>query len=156
MIQLVRVDYRLLHGQVVFAWVGALRAEHIVVANDKAALDSVSKMTLRLAKPSGVGLDIVTVDDAKKKLRGGKLDHKKVLVVIGNTKDAVRLAEALPELKVINYGGVSEKSGSKKFTGAIYLNDDEIADSLRLKEMGLRMEMRQLPSHAAEILNDKI
>ena len=78
MIKLVRIDYRLLHGQVVFAWTRALDIDHIIVANAKAAADAFITMSLNLAKPAGVTLDIATVEQAAEKLNSGKLDHKKV------------------------------------------------------------------------------
>ena len=118
MIKLVRIDYRLLHGQVVFAWTRALDIDHIIVANAKAAADAFITMSLNLAKPAGVTLDIATVEQAAEKLNGGKLDHKKVMVVLGNTA--------------------------------------EIADSRALKEKGIRLEMRQVPAHSAELLNEQL
>lgn len=77
MIKLVRIDYRLLHGQVVFAWTRALDIDHIIVANANAAGDAFVSMSLSLAKPAGVSLDIITVEQAAEKLASGKLDHKK-------------------------------------------------------------------------------
>ncbi len=76
MIKLVRIDYRLLHGQVVFAWTRALDIDHIIVANANAAGDAFVSMSLSLAKPAGVSLDIITVEQAAEKLASGKLDHK--------------------------------------------------------------------------------
>lgn len=67
MIKLVRIDYRLLHGQVVFAWTRALDIDHIIVANAKAAADAFITMSLNLAKPAGVTLDIATVEQAAEK-----------------------------------------------------------------------------------------
>ena len=89
MIKLVRIDYRLLHGQVVFAWTRALDIDHIIVANAKAAADAFITMSLNLAKPAGVTLDIATVEQAAEKLNSGKLDHKKVMVVLGNTAETL-------------------------------------------------------------------
>ncbi len=68
MIKLVRIDYRLLHGQVVFAWTRALDIDHIIVANAKAAADAFITMSLNLAKPAGVTLDIATVEQAAESL----------------------------------------------------------------------------------------
>lgn len=98
MIKLVRIDYRLLHGQVVFAWTRALDIDHIIVANAKAAADAFITMSLNLAKPAGVTLDIATVEQAAEKLNSGKLDHKKVMVVLGNTAETLALVEKSREL----------------------------------------------------------
>ena len=52
MIQLLRVDHRLLHGQVVFSWCSQLNPNCILIANDAAATDDVRKAALRLGKPT--------------------------------------------------------------------------------------------------------
>ena len=49
MIKLVRLDYRLLHGQVVFAWTGHTSAQRIIVVDDDAATDSLKKSALSLS-----------------------------------------------------------------------------------------------------------
>lgn len=64
-----------------FCLTRALDIDHIIVANAKAAADAFITMSLNLAKPAGVTLDIATVEQAAEKLNSGKLDHKKVMVV---------------------------------------------------------------------------
>ena len=61
MIKLLRVDHRLLHGQVVFSWVSALDPDCILVANDDVVKDELRKTTLKLGKPNGVKLVIKTL-----------------------------------------------------------------------------------------------
>ena len=46
MIKLVRLDYRLLHGQVVFSWTGHVGAQRIIVVDDDAANDEMKKLSL--------------------------------------------------------------------------------------------------------------
>ena len=50
MIKLVRLDYRLLHGQVVFSWTGHVGAQRIIVVDDDAANDEMKKSALLLSK----------------------------------------------------------------------------------------------------------
>ena len=64
MIKLVRLDYRLLHGQVVFSWTGHVGAQRIIVVDDDAANDEMKKSALLLSKPAGVRVNIFTVDKA--------------------------------------------------------------------------------------------
>jgi len=54
MILLLRVDHRLLHGQVVFSWIQNLKADCILIANDSVATDELRKSTLKLAKPQEI------------------------------------------------------------------------------------------------------
>ena len=59
MIKLLRVDHRLVHGQVAFSWTNALGADAILVANDDVPNDEIWKTALKLAKPANVKLVIL-------------------------------------------------------------------------------------------------
>ena len=64
MIKLLRVDHRLLHGQVAMTWTQELDTNCILIACDAVVKDDVRKTTLKLARPAGVKLVIKSVDDS--------------------------------------------------------------------------------------------
>ena len=81
MIKLVRLDYRLLHGQVVFSWTGHVGAQRIIVVDDDAANDEMKKSALLLSKPAGVRVNIFTVDKAIAKMpKVEQLDEKIMMI----------------------------------------------------------------------------
>ena len=53
MIKKLRVDYRLVHGQVAISWSRALGVDCILVANDEVAKDEMRQSMLRISKPQG-------------------------------------------------------------------------------------------------------
>ena len=61
MITQIRVDDRLIHGQVAVVWTKELNTPLIIVANDAAAQDEIMQMTLKMAVPEGAKLLIRTV-----------------------------------------------------------------------------------------------
>lgn len=144
MIKFCRIDDKLLHGQIVMAWTRYVGAEHIVVVNDEAATDQFKKMTLGLAKPAGVGLSVFTVTDAVKKLGAGT--KKVIMVITGNTTDALKLAEGISEIKEINYGGIRQKENSKKFGDAVFLDEKDIENSKKILARGVEINIQQLPT----------
>ena len=89
MIKLVRIDHRLLHGQVVFAWVNRLNINRIIVVDDVAANDEFKKMSLKLAKPNDVKLNIFAVEDALNRKEKIKNLQENVAVIFGNTKNCL-------------------------------------------------------------------
>ena len=64
MIKLLRIDDRLIHGQVAVYMVKATAADTIVVASDQHATNSVLKMSLTVGKPAGVKMEVLTVEKA--------------------------------------------------------------------------------------------
>ena len=56
MIQVLRVDDRLLHGQVAVAWTRHYKVDVILVANDHLITDKNMQVAFKLATPAGVTL----------------------------------------------------------------------------------------------------
>ncbi|OPJ64916.1 PTS system mannose/fructose/N-acetylgalactosamine-transporter subunit IIB [Clostridium oryzae] len=156
MIKLLRVDDRLLHGQVAFAWTKNLKINLIVVANDTIAHDEFTKMTLGLAKPQGVNLTIVEVKKATEILNTEKVKKYSTLIIVNNLVDAQRIAESVEEIKSINIGGIKEREGSKRYTNAVTLTDDDIRICRELIEKNIEVEARQMPVDKKQLIKDLI
>lgn len=146
MIKLIRIDDRLVHGQVVFTWVPSVGTDCLLIANDKVAKDDFQKMTMGLAKPSGVKLLIKSVSDAVIFLNDEKNKALKILVLINAVKDALTLASNVPEIRSINFGGVRAKEGAKLISKAVAVTDEDVIIIKELLERGIELEVRQVPS----------
>lgn len=156
MIKFIRIDHRLLHGQVVFSWSKSLQINRILVVNDEAANDEFKKMSLELSKPQGIKLNIFTVENTLTKISKIEALSENIMVIFGNTKDVRQFCESYSNVKEINYGGIIKKEGSKQFSNAIFLTENEIEDAKVLKSMGIKQFMQQVPTSKKEDLNTMI
>ena len=68
---LVRIDDRLIHGQVMTAWMKTLPAKQIIVIDDKVAKDDFMLFVLQNAAPSGIKVIALTEEEALHKLQSG-------------------------------------------------------------------------------------
>lgn len=146
MIKLVRVDHRLLHGQVAFAWTQNIGADAILIANDDVPNNDLRKTTMKLAKPQGVKLVIKTMEDSIKALQSGVTDKYKLFIVIESIQDAYTLAKAYPEIKEINLGGIKAREGTKNISKAINVTDEEIEMIKELELEGINLFIQQVPT----------
>lgn len=156
MIKFIRIDHRLLHGQVVFSWSKSLQINRILVVNDEAANDEFKKMPLELSKPQGIKLNIFTVENTLTKISKIEALSENIMMIFGNTKDVRQFCESYSNVKEINYGGIIKKEGSKQFSNAIFLTENEIEDAKVLKSMGIKQFMQQVPTSKKEDLNTMI
>ncbi len=156
MIKFIRIDHRLLHGQVVFSWSKSLQINRILVVNDEAASDEFKKMSLELSKPQGIKLNIFTVENTLTKISKIEALSENIMMIFGNTKDVRQFCESYSNVKEINYGGIIKKEGSKQFSNAIFLTENEIEDAKVLKSMGIKQFMQQVPTSKKEDLNTMI
>ena len=119
MIKFVRVDHRLIHGQVAFAWTKSLGIDCILVASDSVAKDNLRMSALRMAAPSGVKVVIKSIEDSAANILSGKTDKYNLMIVLENIKDADRLTEKVTEIKKVNLGGVKKEEGKKQISKGI-------------------------------------
>ncbi|HHP7414153.1 TPA: PTS sugar transporter subunit IIB, partial [Klebsiella pneumoniae] len=88
MITLLRVDHRLLHGQVAFSWTQYVGADCILIANDSVPGDELRKTTIKLAKPPSVKLVIKNVNDSIEAIKSGVTDKYNLFIVVESVNDA--------------------------------------------------------------------
>lgn len=148
MIKLVRIDHRLLHGQVIFSWTKQYSIDHIIVADDKVPNDQMTVMALTLAKPSGVALDIVKIAEVTKVIE--KAPNHNYMILIKGPKEALALTEVVPKIDRINVGGVAKKAGSKPYGKAVYLTEEEVGYMRELLSKGVECFVQQVPSNSVE------
>ena len=144
-----RIDDRLIHGQIVTAWLSHADGKQIICADDKAANDDLQKMLLEMATPKGVALQILTIEDAKKYLSEDTSDIKTLLLVRG-TNEASELIDALPATKSINVGNLNMKTGKTKILGNVWVDNDDVEGFKKLKAKGIECEVRAVPSDRSQ------
>ena len=137
MIKITRVDERLVHGQVAFAWTNSLGADCILVVNDEAAADKIRATTLKLAAPAGIKFSIKSVADAIVLLNGTKTDKYKVFVIVGNTDDALKLVEHVKGVDHINLGNI---------TNSLAVDDHDVRNIRAMAQAGAVVECRAVPT----------
>jgi len=141
-LKLVRVDDRLIHGQVVAIWLKALRAERIVIVDDRTAADEFLREILELAAPPGVPVEVHDVERGTQRVRDLAAAPEPIFVLMRSPLTAVRLLEAGVEFPLLNVGGMGAGPGRKVLYRNISASPEEIAAMRRLEEMGTTVELR--------------
>lgn len=146
MIKLIRIDDRLVHGQVAYAWTGSLNANVILVANDQVANDEFKKMTLQLATPGGVKLICKSIADSIQFLNSEESIKLQIFVLVDNSLDALQLAKGVKGVGAINVGGMRMGDGKKMKTPAVAVDDKDIDNFTEIEALGIELEIRQVPA----------
>lgn len=156
MIKKLRVDYRLVHGQVAISWSGALGVDCILVANDEVAKDEMRQSMLRISKPQGIKLVIKSMEDSIKAIQSGVTDKYKLFIVVNNVQDVERLTDAVPEINDVNLGVLPAVEGSRPLSKAINVTSEDVETLKRLLSKGIRMEIQQVPTENAVKVTKKL
>jgi len=155
-IALLRIDDRLIHGQVAFGWTSSLGVNTILVVNDEAKNDQMKAMSLNLAKPSNVNLYIRGVEESGEIIQKFSTSKKSnVLVLTKNTEDTYKLLKNTKDaVKEINIGGLRFAEGKRKLTDLVAVDDQDISHLKSIRDMGIDIEFRMLPNDKRKKLED--
>ena len=148
MIKLVRLDYRLLHGQVCFTWVQHVSAARVIIVDDASANDELKKSALKLAKPQGVRLNVFTLETMLEKMAKVAELNENIIVIFGDVHSLAAFCEAHPEIGEVNYGATANREGAKQIDQSVFLLPDEIEDTRAILAKGIQIYSQQTPGHA--------
>lgn len=141
----VRIDERLIHGQVATVWTNTLGCNRIMVINDDACNSETQKYVLKLATPSGVKLSVLTIQKAATRIKEGKYENDKVFVLFKNPKDCVRLIEEGIQLPMLNVGNMSAKDGTTNIKKTVNVSKEDVEAFRKLASLGFKITARMVP-----------
>lgn len=144
-IKLLRVDHRLIHGQVAFSWTKFLDADLILVANDKIEGDPLRMNLLRMAKPGGVKLVMKSIEKSAEAINGGQTDKYKMFIVVETIDDAYRLVKLVPSITAINLGGTKSAPEKKSIAKAVSVSEAETEQLQELVGKGISVYTQLVP-----------
>jgi mannose/fructose/N-acetylgalactosamine-specific phosphotransferase system component IIB len=145
-LKLVRVDDRLIHGQVVAIWLRALGAKRIVIVDDKTARDEFLREVLMLAAPPGVPVEVHDLATGTERVRELASDPQPVFVIMRSPVTALRMREAGVEFPLLNVGGIGAGPGRKPLYRNISASPEELDAMRQLEQLGTRVELRIVES----------
>ena len=138
-IALARIDNRLIHGQVLEAWVPTIQANCIIVANDDVAQTAMQKILMEAAVPRGIRVIVDTVDAVAEIIRLNELGKVRVLLLFATAKDALRAIESGVVLRKLNLGNMHAGTGKLQCSCTIFLDPDDVSDLQKIEAYGVRV-----------------
>lgn len=155
-VKLTRVDYRMIHGQVITRWIKQCDINEIDAIDTPLSEDEFMQEVFKMAAPVGVKINIFSVKDAIKAQNEGKFDKKRCLLLFKNVPSIYEAVKKGFELKEIQIGGLGGGAGRKAVNNAITLSKE---DGQKLKEMedkGIHIYLQTTPDYPSEELDDAL
>ena len=148
MVKHMRIDERMIHGQVASVWVNLLGCTRIIVANDAAPKDEMQIAALKMACPAGIKLSILSVDKAAANIKDGKYEGDKVFLITRNVPDCKRILDAGVTLPGVNVGNLSHAEGLKKIKNSVSLSEDDIRIVQEIIASGTPVTAQMVPNES--------
>ena len=138
-IVLARIDNRLLHGIVATQWAGRSGAQRIMIIDDTVANNELTKASMKLARPTGMAISIITEETALNNFKAGKYNDHTVFVLVKKPETLVKLSDIgvkIPELVIGGTVKPAEGEEAVKLSQRAYAKPDDIEAYRKLKAAG--------------------
>ena len=142
-IELTRVDFRLIHGQVITRWLTQCQINEIVTIDTALSKDAFMQEVFKMAAPKGVKITIVNVEDAVKRQQEGAFDKNRVMVLFKGVAELNAAVQAGLKLEKVQIGGLGGGPGRKAVNNAITLDRADADTLLELEKMGIEMKIQR-------------
>jgi len=159
MVKLLRLDERLIHGQIAIKWSRHLSVNRILVLNDEAAKNDLIKKSLMMAAPSTVKVAITSMDEGIDILNDPRGDSLSILVLVKTPQDALEILNRVKGIKTVNvgnFGRVAARIGvdpRKTYRSNLYLYDSEVFILKQILETGVECVYQTTPEDNPESIN---
>jgi PTS system mannose-specific IIB component len=151
-IELVRIDDRLIHGQVVTTWVKDYSIEQVLIINDKAAADKTQQTVLTMMAPAGIKVLVFGIQQFIDILKTTPIKKRTMLILAAST-DVLTLVENGLEVQKLNVGGMRMSEGRRSLSRAVSVTQEEETAFRKLMEHNLSIEIQMVPRDPIVLLN---
>ena len=148
-ILLTRIDNRLVHGQVATQWNSTLGSNLILVANDDVSTNTMRQNLMKMAAPAGVATRFFSLQKTIDVI-GKASPRQKIFIVAETPEDVLTLVKGGVPIKKVNIGNMHMADGKRQVAGSVAVDDADVAAFAKLRDLGVELEIRRVPTEAAE------
>lgn len=155
-IALIRVDFRLVHGQVVVKWSKVVKAAKIIVINDVIANDKTLKSVYKMAAPDGVKVLCYSFEKAMAKYKENQFGEGRAMVMFKDINDCYRAWKAEFDMPKVQLGNAPRGAGKKPLSNEVYATQEEKELLKEMAQAGVDIVIHTIPEAAGIPFNKLI
>lgn len=142
----VRIDDRLIHGQVVVGWRDVLKPQRIVLCSDEVANSDWQRKIYLSAVPLEIHASVLNLEETIRVMQNNEFNTERVLLLVDSPRTIVQLVEAGVTIKEVNVGGMHFKPGKNQITPFIFVDQSDIENFRILFNKKIALEGRDVPT----------
>lgn len=142
----VRMDNRLIHGQILVSWNAAIKIDHIIVTNDVVAGDPLQVTLLKAVAPLTAKVSVLSIKDCVAYCKGPEAEKENIFIIAKFPEDGLALVESGLNMPVLNLGNQAFVRNSKRISNTVYLTESGVKALKTLHDKGIRITCRMMPS----------
>lgn len=149
-VSLLRIDGRLIHGQVMTGWVKHINATKIIIIDDELVHDDFMISVLEMAVPNHMTLNIFNVAQAIDVLSNVKDDGEddKIIILVKSPIPVLALLQGGVNFEELIVGGMGVNEKRSRLYRNLAASDVERAAFREINQLGVPINIKVLPSDA--------
>lgn len=144
-IKLIRIDSRLIHGQVITNWIIKIGIKGILIIDDELAIDNFMKEIYTMAAPPGIDVNVFGTQEAIIEWNDNKFGEKDLLILFKDIDNVVKMQELGFPMESIQIGGLPSGIGKKTVYKTISLGEKDFENLDKLSNDGMDIYFQMLP-----------
>lgn len=150
----IRIDDRLLHGQVVGFWTNTLQATRLMIPSDRVAEDETLRKVLRMAAPAGVKTSFIPVERAARQIMEGRYEGQRVFIVCEGPADVLKLMDYGLPIKKLNVGNIGGREDRIAIKTSLSISPEEAKMFHEIMDRGVEVTSQMVPAEPVTYLKD--
>lgn len=159
-VTLARIDDRLIHGQVVHAWIEFSKAKYLLVADDAVMKDKTQQLMLRIAAPKTIKLEMRNLEEAA--AFAAEHQNDSIFLIVRNPENMLKLLNLGLKLSEINLGNISKTKSAterKMLLKNIHVEENDVKCLKEIASKGVSIYIKLVPDErpidAIDLINSK-
>lgn len=145
-INLVRIDDRLIHGQVMTKWSKGMGTNAIYVIDDATAADDFMKdIYISTNSSADLKIKVFSVDEVIEEWKKDEFGNDKVILLFKTVTNAKKFIDSGVPVAELNIGGIAKKPNSTFVISTVGLSKDDAALLQEVKDKGVEIYFQIVP-----------
>ena len=145
MLKIVRLDDRLVHGQLINNWCTYENITEIIVVNSEITNNDIRKTFIEMSVPEDINIIFCDVNKALE-IYEEECKYENVIIVFGNPFEILEFIEKGGRINSLNIGGMSFKKNKRRVSTTFYIDESELETLKKIASYGIELEIRILPT----------
>jgi len=146
---LVRIDDRLIHGQIATQWLSATHGNRILIIDDPLVQNAMMMRMLKAVAPPGIAVDVKTTAEAVEELKKDTENKENLVILVKVPEVLEALIDNGIKIPKIILGGMGLTPQRKRFNKNVSASPDEAECIKRIIKKGVPMYYQLVPSDKA-------
>lgn len=142
---MVRIDDRLIHGQVVAGWCPLVTPDHLILCDDEIA-QSEWESELYKDAASEYKTSVCSIKETVELINSEVAKNERIFLVVESPKTIVKLMQQGVTLDRVIIGGMHYRPQKRCIAPFIYVDDEDIKHFKTLASRNIRLEGRDVPN----------